>query len=76
MERTGRGKHLLEYWAILRRRRWVVYLGLATMTLVALVGSFLATPLYRATATIQIDRQNPHILAVREMAPTDYSWSA
>ena len=36
--------------SILVRRRWVVYLSVSAVTLVALVGSFLITPLYRATA--------------------------
>ena len=45
---------LLRYWEILVRRRWVIYLAVAAVFLIALVGSFLSTPLYRATATLQI----------------------
>src|SRR4030095_16390966 len=41
-----------------------------------LVGSFLVTPLYRAGATLQIERENPDILTFRELASVDYSWSA
>lgn len=70
------GRHLLDYWAILRRRRWVVYLAVAVATLVALVGSFLATPMYRATATLQVERQNPEILTFKNVAAMDYSYSA
>lgn len=70
------GSHLLDYWAVLRRRRWVVYLSVATVALVALVGSFVATPLYRATATLQIERQNPDILSFRDLAKVDHSWAA
>jgi capsular exopolysaccharide synthesis family protein len=69
-------RHLLEYWAVLRRRRWVVYLAVATVTLVALVGSFLSTPLYRATTTLQIERHNPDILTFRDLSQVDYSWVA
>jgi capsular exopolysaccharide synthesis family protein len=76
METIVARKHLLDYWAVLRRRRWVVFLAVATVTLVTLVGSFLVTPLYRAGATLQIERENPDILTFRELASVDYSWSA
>ncbi len=70
------GTHLLDYWAILRRRRFVVYLSIGTVVLVALIGSLLAVPQYRATATLQIERQNPDILSFRDLARTDHSWAA
>lgn len=66
----------MEYWAILRRRRFVVYLSIGTVVLVALIGSLLAVPQYRATATLQIERQNPDILSFKDLARTDYSWAA
>jgi succinoglycan biosynthesis transport protein ExoP len=69
-------KHILDYWAVLRRRRWVVFLSVATVTLVTLVGSFLVVPLYRAGVTLQIERETPDILTFRELASVDYSWSA
>ena len=75
-EETIGGKHLLDYWAVLRRRRYVVYLAVAAATLIALVGSFLATPLFRSTATLQIERQNPDVLAFKGLASVDYSWNA
>ena len=76
MHDAGRTRHLLDYWAIVRRRRGIVVLCVVTVTVAALVGSFLATPLYRSTATLQIERQKPDILSVREIAAVDYSWAA
>lgn len=76
MDRSPAGKHLLDYWHVLLRRRWVVYVGAATVAATALVGSLLSTPLYRATATVQIERQNPDILTFRDLSRTDYSWAA
>ncbi len=67
---------LLEYWAVLVRRRWVVYLAVCAATLAALVGSFLATPMYRATASLHVERQQPDILTFRDLSRTDYSWAA
>jgi capsular exopolysaccharide synthesis family protein len=67
---------LLGYWQILVRRRWVVYLAVSALGLAALVGSFLTTPLYRATTTLQIERQNPDILNFQDVARTDFGWAA
>ena len=61
------GKHLLDYWTVLLRRRWIVYLCLATICLATLVGSFLATPLYRSTTTLLIERQSPDIFTFRDL---------
>ena len=77
MEETPeREINLLDYWAIVQRRRWVVYLAVGTVTLVALVGSYLVTPLYRATVTLQIERHGPDILTFQDLARVDHSWSA
>ena len=76
MDKTSRARDLLDYWAILKRRRGVVYLCVAAVALFTLVGSFLVTPLYRSTATLQIERQNPDVLNVHQLAAVDYSWAA
>jgi len=70
------GAPLREYWSILVRRRWVVVLSIVSVALVALIGSFLMTPLYRATVTLQIERQNPDVLTFRDLSTVDNSWSA
>ena len=58
--------HLLDYWSILVRRRWVIFLSVIALTLVALIASFIATPSYKASATLQIERYTPNILTFRE----------
>src|SRR5262245_66112282 len=76
MSAAHRARDLREYWAVLKRRRGVVYLCVATVVLAVLIGSFLVTPLYRSTVTVQIERQNPDILNVRELGSVDYSFAA
>jgi capsular exopolysaccharide synthesis family protein len=76
MSDGSRARHLLDYWAIVRRRRGIIVLCVATVTVATLIGSFLATPLYRSTVTLQIERQKPDILNVRDVAAMDYSWAA
>ena len=67
---------LLRYWHVLLRRRWAI-LGLTGLVVAgALAGSFLATPQYRATATLEIQRQNPDILTFQDLSRVDYSWAA
>jgi capsular exopolysaccharide synthesis family protein len=68
--------HLLDYWSILVRRRWVIYLSVTALTLLALIASFIATPYYKATATLQIERYTPNILTFRDLSQVDYSWTA
>ena len=67
---------LHEYWRMLVRRRWVVYLAVIGCVLGAFVLSALGTPLYRATATVQIERQSPDVLNMRDVSTIDYSWMA
>ncbi|HEX4823527.1 MAG TPA: polysaccharide biosynthesis tyrosine autokinase [Candidatus Polarisedimenticolaceae bacterium] len=76
MSERERARDLRDYWSILQRRRGVIALCAAAVTLATLVGSFLVTPLYRSTATVQIERQNPDILNVRELGSLDYSFAA
>ena len=76
MELAAGNRHLLDYWHVLRRRRWIVYLSVIAVTLAALIGSFLVTPLYRSTVTLQIERQSPDILTFRDLGRIDHSWAA
>ncbi len=59
------------WWRVIVRRRWVLYLAVLIAGLVSLIGSFLTTPLYKATTTLQIERQLPDILDMRGVARTD-----
>ncbi len=64
------------YWQILVRRRWVVYLAVIGLGLLALVLSFLTTPQYRSTTTLQIARRSPEIFNFKDVTTTDYGWAA
>ena len=48
--------HLLDYWHVLLARRWTVLAVFATIVTVTAIATFKQTPIYRATTTIQIDR--------------------
>lgn len=62
---------LLSYWRILVKRRWTV-LGAAAIVLVtALVGTLLMTPIYRATTSLQIDRDTIRVVEVEGITPVE-----
>jgi succinoglycan biosynthesis transport protein ExoP len=55
---------LLEYWRILVKRRWTVLATVAMVLVIALVGSLMTTPIYRAVATLQIERNSVQAIQV------------
>lgn len=65
------GADLLGYWRILLKRRWTVLGALAIVLVTALVGTLLMTPIYRATAALQIDRDTIKVVDVAGMAPIE-----
>lgn len=62
---------LLEYWQILRERYRIVAGVAAAVFFLALVFTLLATPVYRATSTLQIERETMKIVDVEGLTPTE-----
>ena len=63
----GEAPHLLDYWRILRKRRWTVLSIFVVLFVVVLIGTVRQTPIYRAQATLQIDKENPQIFSFKEI---------
>jgi len=62
---------LLAYWRILVKRRWTV-LGAAGIVLAtALVGTLLMTTIYRASTSLQIDRDTIKVVEVEGITPVE-----
>jgi uncharacterized protein involved in exopolysaccharide biosynthesis len=64
--------HLRDYGRVLSERRAIVVTCLVLVVLFTAIFTFLATPLYRATTTIQIERLGPGVLAFSDTSGTDY----
>lgn len=62
-----------EYWQILVRRRWMIYTSVLVFTVTAAVTSFLATPIFKATCTVSIERNGVRLLKQDLTAP-ESSW--
>src|SRR5690606_24714979 len=62
---------LLAYWQILLKRRWLVLGIMASVLALALLFTLLSPAIYRATTTLQIDREAMQIVQVEGMAPRE-----
>lgn len=59
--------HLRDYWKIILKRQWTILaIFLITLTGTAIV-TFSMKPIYRGTAIIQINKENPQIVDFKEM---------
>jgi capsular exopolysaccharide synthesis family protein len=58
---------LLAYWQILRKRRWLVLGVLASVLALTLLVTLLTPAVYRATVTLQIDREAMQVVQVEGM---------
>jgi capsular exopolysaccharide synthesis family protein len=58
---------LRDYWKVIRKRRWTII----SFTLIVLIATgvmtFTMEPVYRSTATIQINKENPQIVDFKEI---------
>jgi len=55
---------LLEYWRVIAKRKWTVLAVFAIVLLTGVMVTMLTTPIYRATATVQIERQANGVVKV------------
>ncbi|MBB6599036.1 polysaccharide biosynthesis tyrosine autokinase [Luteimonas sp. MC1825] len=55
---------LLAYWRILVKRRWLVLGVLGVVVALALIATLMMPPVYRASATLQIDRDTVQVMQV------------
>jgi GumC protein len=62
---------LRDYWRALLAQRWLIIGITAAIVLVALVVTFLMTPSYRATSTLQIEREALNVVNVENLMPAE-----
>jgi succinoglycan biosynthesis transport protein ExoP len=70
-ERDDDEINLLEYWQILRERQWFVAGIAGAVFALALVFTLLATPIFRASSTLQIERDTMKIMDVEGLTPAE-----
>jgi capsular exopolysaccharide synthesis family protein len=59
--------HLRDYWKVIHKRRWIVVAFFFIVLIATAVGTLTMKPIYRGTATIQINKENPQIVDFKEI---------
>jgi len=62
---------LLTYWRIVRKRCWTILTVFFVLFTIVLLGTLKQKPIYRATALVEIEKENPNILTVQELFQLD-----
>ncbi|MGH9327378.1 MAG: GumC family protein [Terriglobia bacterium] len=63
--------HLLDYWAIIRKRRWVVLACLVVVFATVAIGTLKEKPVYQGKVLIEIDPQPPNVVNFKEVVSVD-----
>ncbi len=66
--------HLRDYLGVIMRRRWAVILFFISVVVTVTISSYVMKPLYKATAVIRIDNENPNVYTFKDVqaaAPDD-----
>ncbi|HZA01886.1 MAG TPA: exopolysaccharide transport family protein, partial [Hyphomicrobiaceae bacterium] len=67
------GPTLLEYWRIINKRKWVIVSILAAVFALGALRTLMTTPLYTATARLQIDRNVTKVVEGGNISPIEGS---
>lgn len=63
--------HVSQYIRIIRKRQWIVLTFFVIVVASVTIRSFLQTPVYKATARILIEKENPNVLSFQEVLALD-----
>ena len=64
------------YYQVLLKRKWLITTIVATVLLLVAVQSFTTTPLYRATARVQIDPESANVLPYKDVYESDERYAS
>ncbi|HTV53413.1 MAG TPA: polysaccharide biosynthesis tyrosine autokinase [Terriglobia bacterium] len=68
--------HLLDYWALILKRRWVVISCIVVVFTTVAIGTLKERPIYRGTVLLEIDPEAPNVVNFKEVvspSPVDIS---
>ncbi|MCU0594281.1 MAG: polysaccharide biosynthesis tyrosine autokinase [Desulfobacterota bacterium] len=64
---------LRDYLRVFLKRRWTVLAVFAVTVLTVTIHAFTATPVYKATTRLIIDKENPNVVSIQEVMAVDAS---
>jgi polysaccharide biosynthesis transport protein len=67
----GEGFDLRKYLRVIVKHRWLISGVIGVFVLLGLVATFLMTPIYQATATLQIDREAANVVQVEGLQTSE-----
>ena len=70
-EPEGDELNLRELWQVILKRRWTIIIFALIVVTAVVTASFLMTPIYRASLTLQIDREDIKIVQTGEVTPEE-----
>jgi len=59
--------HFWDYWRVVMRRRWTVISCFLVTGIVATISTFATQPVYTGTATLKIEKEQPHVVKFEEV---------
>lgn len=62
---------LLAFWRMIRKRRWTILTAFSVLFAIIVVGTLKEKPVYRATALIEIEKENPSLVSPQELFQLD-----
>jgi capsular exopolysaccharide synthesis family protein len=63
--------HFWDYWTVLVRHRWTVLTFFLVTVIVTTIWTFTTRPLFTATATLRIEKEEPRVLKFEEVVKAD-----
>ncbi len=67
----GEEAHFWDYWRVIRRRRWTVISTFLIVVIVATLWAFTTRPIYTASATLRIEKDQPRVVKFDEVVQED-----
>jgi len=67
--------NLRELWSVIVKRRGTILLFTLIVVITVLTATYLMTPIYRASLTLQIDREDIKVVKIEEVTPVETSGS-
>jgi capsular exopolysaccharide synthesis family protein len=59
--------HFWDYWRVVRRRRWAIFTCFIVASIAGILWVFTQQPVYTATATLRIEKEEPRIIKFEEV---------
>ncbi|MGH9436778.1 MAG: GumC family protein [Terriglobia bacterium] len=63
--------HLLDYWAVILKRRWVVISCVVIVFATVAIGTLKEKPVYQGSVLLEIDPQPPNVVNFKEVVSVD-----